>query len=480
MPSAQGRRRWPFVATALVALAGAAFRFAPGLIAKVVSAGQARSSAKVREAYAFHVGTLAYVYGYPIVDMAQQMHNETHRVAADQQVYAPVNRMFGYPALVTPSTQGNLRLPNSDTLYFSGWYDVSREPVLIHVPDTAGRYYTIAVTNFYSEVEHLGRRTTGTAERVFALVPPGYTGPLPEGVTKVATETPRGWLLGRMLVSGAADAPAGLALVDQIWTAPLSEYVPGKKPALGPERRAAAMDVHGGLGFFEVLNAGLRELPPRASDAALLAQFDQVGFGPSAPFDAEKLDRDTRRGLERAVEAGRALVEASMRASRPTQNGWIVPRLVGRYGHDFLARATVVKGGYGNLPEESLYAAVLTDRDGHLLTGMGRYRIRFEKGRLPPVDAFWSLAVYDLGSAKLVENELGRYSIGDRTPGLVWGGDGSLTIALQSEAPSEPDVNWLPTPSSPLPLIAVIRMYEPREDALSGAYALPEVTLYRP
>jgi hypothetical protein len=475
MPSAQGRRRWPLVASALVVLAAAAFRFAPGLIARVVSAGQAKSGAKVREAVAFHVGTLAYVYGYPIVDMTQQMHNETHRVSADQQVYAPVNRMFAYPALVTPTTQGNLRLPNSDTLYFSGWYDVSREPVLLHVPDTAGRYYTIAVTNFYSEVEHLGRRTTGTAERVFALVPPGWTGTLPEGVAPVVTETPRGWLLGRMLVTGAEDAPAGLALVDQIWTAPLSEYVPGRKPELGPERRAEPQDALNGLAFFAALNAGLRELPPRAGDAALLAQFDQLGFGPSAEFDAEKLDPDTRRGLERAAEAGHELVEASMRASRPTQNGWIVPRLVGRYGHDFLARATVVRGGYGNLPEESLYAAVLTDRDGRLLTGLGRYRIRFEKGKLPPVDAFWSLAVYDLGSAKLVENELRRYSIGDRTPGLVWGADGSLTIALQADAPSEPDVNWLPTPSSPLPLIAVIRMYEPREEALSGTYALPEV-----
>jgi hypothetical protein len=235
------------------------------------------------------------------------------------------------------------------------------------------------------------------------------------------------------------------------------------------------MDVLGSPAFFSVLNAGLRELPPRASEAALLAQFDQVGFGPGVVFDLEKLDPDTRRGLERAVEAGSALVEASMRASRPTQNGWIVPRLVGRYGHDFLARATVVKGGYGNLPEESLYAAVLNDRDGQLLTGLGRYRIRFERSALPPVDAFWSLAVYDLRSAKLVENELRRYSLGDRTPGLVYGADGSLTIALQAERPSEPDVNWLPTPSSPLPLIAVIRMYEPRAEALSGKYALPEV-----
>jgi hypothetical protein len=470
------KRRWPFVVIALVVIAGAAaYRFGPSLVSRAVAAGQASNDALVREELAFHVGTLAYIYGYPLVDMSQQMHNETHRVGGDQRVYAPVNRIFSYGALVTPSTQGNLRMPNHDTLYFSGWYDVSREPVILHVPDSAGRYYTIAVTNFWSEVQHLGRRTTGTVERVFALVPPGFAGALPEGVIPVTTETPRGWLLGRMLVSGADDAPAGLALVEQIWTVPLSEYVPGEKPALGPESPAAAMDALGSLAFFDVMNAALREVPARAADAALLAQLDQVGIGPSADFEQEKLGAPERRGLERALEAGRKLLAASGQRARPVARGWIVPRLVGRYGLDYLARATVVLNGYGNLPEESLYAAALVDDRGELLSGRGRYRLRFEKGALPPVNAFWSLAVYDIRSAKLVENEIQRYSLGDRTPGLVYGGDGSLTIALQAEKPTDPGVNWLPSPRGPLPYIAVMRMYEPRAEALSGEYALPQV-----
>lgn len=476
-PAAKPRRRWPLVLVALLVVAGAAaYRFAPHLLSRAVAAGQARNDELVREELAYHVGTLAYIYGYPLVDMSQQMHNETHRVAADQRVYAPVNRIFSYGALVTPSTQGNLRMPNHDTLYFSGWYDVTKEPVLLHVPDTAGRYYTIAVTNFWSEVEHLGRRTTGTIERVFALVPPGWSGALPAGVVPVTTETPRGWLLGRMLVAGAQDAPAALALVDEIWAVPLSEYVPGRKPTLGPEQSAPARDVLGSLAFFDVMNAALREVPARAADAALLAQLDQVGIGPSADFDPAKLGGPERRGLERALAAGRRLLAASGQRARPGERGWIVPRLVGRYGLDYLARATVVLNGYGNLPEESLYAAALVDDRGELLTGGGRYRIRFERGALPPVRAFWSLAVYDIRTAKLVENAIQRYSLGDRTPGLVYGDDGSLTIALQAEPPSEPGANWLPTPRGPLPYIAVLRMYEPRDEALSGAYQLPAVT----
>ena len=126
----------------------------------------------IAEKMAAHVGVLAYLYGYPLVDMQRQMHNETHRVADGQQVLAAVNRMYRFPHLITPETAGNFRAPNSDTLYFTAWYDISREPLIIHTPDTGGRYYTIAVTNQYSEVTHIGRRTTGTHEQYFALVSP--------------------------------------------------------------------------------------------------------------------------------------------------------------------------------------------------------------------------------------------------------------------------------------------------------------------
>lgn len=133
------------------------------------------------------------------------MHNETHRVAAQQQVLAPLNRLYRYPDIVGPDTAGNLRAPNNDTLYYSGWFDITEEPLIIHTPDTGGRYFTIAVTNQYSEVVHIGRRTTGTAEGYFALVPPHWQGELPEGVVAVPTATNQGWLLGRMLVNGRED-----------------------------------------------------------------------------------------------------------------------------------------------------------------------------------------------------------------------------------------------------------------------------------
>lgn len=120
------------------------------------------NAAMLRERQAFHTGTLAYLYAYPIVDMLKQMHNETHRVSENQQIYAPVNHFYVYDYLITPRTAGNLRSPNNDTLYFGGWFDLGEEPIIIHAPDTKGRYYTLGVTDFYAESHHIGRRTTGT------------------------------------------------------------------------------------------------------------------------------------------------------------------------------------------------------------------------------------------------------------------------------------------------------------------------------
>ena len=130
-------------------------------------------------------------------------------------------------------------------------------------------------------------------------------------------------------------------------------------------------------------------------------------------------------------------------------------------------------GGYGNLPEESLYPATLFDSEGRLLNGKRQYRLHFPADQLPPVDGFWSLAVYDLLTQQLVPNAIERYSIGDRTRGLVYGEDGSLTIALQTEPPTLEQENWMPTPDGNF--MVVIRLYEPRQEALDNSYLLPRI-----
>lgn len=426
----------------------------------------------IREQQAEHIGTLGYIWGFPMVDMSTQMFNETHRVAPAQPVLAPVNTFHRREVLVTPSSSEGLRAPNNDTLYLSGWFDLSQGPVIVHAPDTAGRYYTLAVTDFFNEVTHLGRRTTGTAARDFALVGPGWKGTLPAGVMAVPVRTQQAWILGRLLVDGEADFPVALGLLREFRAMPLSGW--GKVGSFTPPEVAAAqrLEPRESAEFFTVLNRWLRENTTPADEGALMALFDRVGFGPGVQFDAEALDPATRRGLEKAITNARAMLRAAGNVPLPdVRNGWIFPLGLADYGHDYLSRAAVAAGGYANRPEESTYAARTVDDAGQPMTGARRYHLHFRPEHIPPAGAFWSLSAYDALTRNLIENPIRRYSIGDRTRGLRMNPDGSLDIRISRERPAEGESNWLPVGEGPFYL--VVRIYEPRPAVFDGSYALP-------
>ena len=441
--------------------------------AALISSQQKRNDAIIAEKMAEQIGAQAYLYGYPLVDMAKQMHNETHRVSDDQQVIAPLNRMYRFPEIVGPHNAGNIRLGNNDTLYFSGWFDITDEPLIIHTPDTKGRYFTIAVTNLYAEVSHVGRRTHGTKESYYALVGPSWKGELPDNVTPIPVESNRGWLLGRLLVDGPKDLPTAVAAMNNIWTVELSQFVPGQIPARAEMQKAEEIDPLTSLEFFSYMNRALKTLPARASEAALMAQFDAIGVGPNSDFDLDNLDEATQRGLQKGLEAGRAIVKASEVRTTPSRNGWMIPDKAGRYGFDYMQRASVVANGYANLPEESTYGAALTDNLDEMLSGSHQYKLHFPAGELPPVNGFWSITPYKIPEKLVAENAIGRYSIGDRTENIQYNADGSLTLWLQHEAPADKTKNWLPIPSGFF--MTVVRMYEPQEVILNKTYTLPRI-----
>ena len=427
----------------------------------------------IREQQAEHIGTLGYIWGFPMVDMSTQMFNETHRVAPAQPVLAPVNTFHRREFLVTPSSAEGLRAPNNDTLYLSGWFDLSQGPVIVHAPDTAGRYYTLAVTDFFNEVTHLGRRTTGTAARDFALVGPGWKGTLPPGVMPVPVRTRQAWILGRLLVDGEADYPAALALLRGFRASPLAGAPAPAQPAA-----AERMEPRESLAYFAVLNRWLRENAVPADEGALMALFDRAGFGPAVQFDPAALDTGTRRGLEKAIANARAMLRAAGNVPLPdVRNGWIFPLGLADYGHDYLSRAAVAAGGYANRPEESTYAARTVDDAGQPMTGENSYHLHFRPEHIPPAGAFWSLSAYDALTRNLIENPVRRYSIGDRTPGLRMNPDGSLDIRISREPPVGGESNWLPVGAGPFYL--VVRIYEPRPAVFDGSYALPPLRMAR-
>lgn len=413
-------------------------------------------------ALALSVGLQGYVYGYPMVDLLKQRHNETYRVSAEQPVAAPVNTLAVYPGLLTPETQGQLRAANADTLYLNAWLDLSQGPVMLDVPEMGQRYYTLAFMDLYGRPVHLGTRTNGGKAARYALVGPG--GVAPEGVEVVRLDTDTVWMLGRVLAVAGADLEIARGLAGAIrFEGPVGAPVAEAEPLRPTES----------LLFFAMLNQTMRSVPLREGEAELMAMFDKAGFGPSVTFEPDTLTQGQRLGLGCALRSGPGVL--SQRGFKPThvRNGWMWSSAIADPGFDYLLRAEAARGGYVNDPKESIYPAAITDDRGEPLRGDRHYRVRFAPGALPPVDAFWSITAYDRATSQLVPNAIARYTIGDRTPGLAFDDDGALTLILSAGEPAGGTANWLPLP--PGEALLVLRMYLPRPEALEGHYAPPVV-----
>jgi hypothetical protein len=391
----------------------------------------------------------------------------------------PPNTVVSIAKLVEPAVK-TVVLPNHDTTYTVAQLDLSSGPLVIDVPDTAGRYYVLQLLDAYSNTfRYIGRRTTGTKAGSFALVPPGFSGNLPAGVSRIESPTPLVWMLGRTLVRDETETPAVTPLLAGYSATPLADWAAGRprRPIVlstfPPQPR---ISLPRGLAFFDSLGAHLRDNPPPARDACALRAFAAAGIGPGRTPSAEAAGA-VRAGLEAARRYGPRFLSAAARRSnaysRRRNNGWLVPQAyVGRYGRNYLGRAVIARNLLGaNTRAETVYPLGFTDSRGRPLRGRHRYTLRFERGRLPPVGAFWSLTMYDR-DGYLYANPLDRYAIGDRTSGLRRGRDGSLTLFLQHRRPKgAARANWLPAPRGGFRV--ALRLYEPRRAVLSGAWRPP-------
>ena len=277
-------------------------------------------------------------------------------------------------------------------------------------------------------------------KKYFALVGPNWKGKLPPYIHVVKIPTPKAWILGRMLVDGEADFGAAMALVKSFWAAPLSVFQPDAPPApVLEENKSEAVNPFGSLEFFKYLNSWLRLHAGEEGEQALMKLFDQIGVGPESVFELENSDESTLEGLKKALVEGELMVKASTQTKMSdVRNGWVFPKGLGRYGQDYLFRASIVKGGYANAEEESTYAAQVFDQKGQFLKGDTKYTLHFLPDEIPPANAFWSISAYHLKDSNLIENSIGRYSIGDRTSDLKTNADGSIDLFVQHREPEHP------------------------------------------
>jgi hypothetical protein len=436
-----------------------------------------------RDEYLAAIALQALVHTFPLYEMARMRastaprRNAAGRFAdADPGGTRRWVNTFIHGRELLAAGRSRVVTPNSDTLYTNAWLDLSRGPVVIHVPDTGDRYYVLGFLDFWTNpFAHVGRRTTGTGERLFLVAGPDWQGEVPAGLAPVRCPTPHAWIIGRIMVEGPDDVPAVNALQDGFWMKPFDAWQRGLRS--DGELLDIGVVPHPSPtvdGFVATVNRALRDNPPPAAEAALMTAFAKVGIGPAQPLDAAHLSPSQRGALQRALDRGPALLKGG--TAGEARRGWSVPMRLGEsWGDDWWLRAVVALKYIGALAsDEAVYPMADTDSQGRALNGAHRYTITFGPGGEPPVDAFWSLTMYDARDFMLVGNRLDRYRIGDRSRGLVRDPDGSLTIDIRHDPPGAArESNWLPAPAGDFYLC--LRAYQPRAEMLDGRYRLPDI-----
>lgn len=433
-----------------------------------------RAEANLTADEARSIAREAWSYAYAPLQGYQTMYNQTQNTAFGGYV-GGFNQFRHYARSSTPADT-DIVTPNNDTPYSWAWLDLRAEPIVLSLPAVpAPRYYVNQWFDLYTHnFAYTGVRATGREAGNYLFAGPRWTGEVPKGIDKVfVAETEFVGTLTRTQLFGPDDLAAMQAVQAGYKLTPLSQFAGTAAPAPAPAINWPVWDAAKaeGIGFISYLNALLPFMPVVTAEKEMFARFARIGIGPGEPFDADKLPPEIKTAMEQGIaEAAAALKEGAVqqkdsRALFGTRHdlgeGYITKR---NYG--------AMLGIYGNTKEEAIYGSQQTDDEGKLLDGNRHWILRFEPGKLPPVTEFWSITMYNLPQRFLVDNPLSRYSIGDRTPGLKLGADGSLEIYMQADNPGpEKESNWLPAPRGPFFFVG--RFYGPKPEALDGTWTLP-------
>jgi hypothetical protein len=431
------------------------------------------------ENLAYTIGVQTYVSHFPLMDLYRTLWETSFDPKRDHD--RTLNEFFVFDRLIT-SKDDWVITPNNDTIYLRAFLDLRKEPVILVIPPMGDRQFWVPVSDLWHDFDaNLSWDTVGSRGGAFALCAPGWQGVLPEGVKRVDMGTPIIWTLPRIAVDGEADLPAAIALQKQFRLVPLSQW--GVATAARPNPDAADFprftrdELTDAKAYFSTLNTLLR-LSPRIGnpmDSAMAGWLREIGMDPAARFDWDRLSPQARRGLERAVADAHRIVAERMPRAVPIVNNWQLARLAKRKSGDpAIAAAAAMLGLLWNPAEISTYDIAFLDGSGAPLDGNNRYVLRFAPP--PPVDGFWSVTMYSAENQLFVPNPLDRYSLGDRTKGIVYEKDGTLEVFLQHAEPTDPNerANWLPAPKGRFYLVT--RHYSPRPPILTGDWVPPPVT----
>jgi hypothetical protein len=445
----------------------------------------ARAQTSVTPAEARAIAKEAYIYGFPLVDNYRIQH--AYFVdRANPEYKAPWNHLVNTPRVYTPEDKA-VQTPNSDTPYSFVGMDLRAEPLVLTVPAVEKeRYYSIQLIDAYTHnFDYIGSRATGNEAGSFLVAGPNWKGETPKGVKQVIrSETEFVFAGYRTQLFNPADLENVKKIQAGYQAEPLSAFLgqpaPQAAPAidfitpLTPETQKTSLE------FFNVLNFVLKFCPTVPSEQALMERFAKIGVGAGKTIDVSQLSPDMKSALEQGMADAQKAYEdfkkAEVDTGKVTSGDLFGTREYLK--NNYLYRmAGAILGIYGNSKAEAMYPLYTVDAAGEKLdASKHRYTLRFEPDKFPPVDAFWSVTMYDLPASLLVANPLNRYLINQpMLPQLAKDADGGVTIYIQHESPgTDKEANWLPAPTGPFWM--VLRLYRPQEEAQNGTWTAPPLT----
>ncbi|MGY4223145.1 hypothetical protein ACVMIH_000506 [Bradyrhizobium sp. USDA 4503] len=415
------------------------------------------------------IAEAGFIYGLPIV-MAYGIMYEYAVDKSSGQYKAPFNTLFNEARVFTYEDTAVIT-PNSDTPYSFAWLDLRAEPLVFSVPAIdPKRYYSLQLNDLNTyNFGYVGTRTTGSDAGSYMIVGPRWTGVTPAGIKKVFRST-TDFCLG--LLRTQLFDPADIEAVKKIQAGykaqPLSSFLnqpaPSPAPALSfPKFEKDLVRTE----FFEYLDFALQFAPALPDDRWIREQLARIGVGPGKSFDFRSLSLEDKAEILLGMKEGERKVTEAVATLGKDINGWRVGAPFGDaafFHGDWLMRAAAAKAGiYGNDAVEAMYPLGKVDVDGKELDcSKSSYKLTFAAGQLPPVNAFWSVTMYDGKTQLLVKNPINRYLINSpMLPHMKCGSDGSLTIYVQNKSPgADKEANWLPAPDGPI--YVVMRLYWPK------------------
>ena len=417
----------------------------------------------------------AYIYGFPMIAAYKAMY-EFNVDKSSPQYKTGFNEIWNDSKTFTPKDTA-IVTPNADTPYSMLQADLRAEPVVFCVPPIEKkRYYSVQLTDLYSfNYGYVGSRATGNDGGCYMIAGPDWKGEKPEGIAKVfRSETQFSFVIFRTQLFDAADIDNVKKIQAGYKVQPLSAFLKQPAPPAAPpiDFPKFVGDDPFKTDFAAYLDFLLQFAPEVAEEKELRAKFASIGIGPGRKFAFKDLSAEHKAAVALAVKEGYGKIEKARDTIGKDVNGWRVGSAFGDrafYKGDYLLRAGAALAGiYGNDAVEAMYPLAKNDKTGAPLDGSKhKYTLTFAKGDLPPVNAFWSVTMYDGKTQLLIDNPINRYLINSpMLPALKKNPDGSLTIYVQKDSPGKAkEANWLPAPDGPIYL--VMRLYWPKTEAPS-------------